>query len=58
VEAAGGERTPARGPSVSAVNLSPYYAVVEHQNRVDSGVVITGKAGRRLYKAPAEPSTL
>jgi hypothetical protein len=64
MEAARGERTPAGGPSVSIVNLSLYFAALEHWNRIDPGVVMpsvswkAGKAKKRINKAPAGPSKI
>ena len=46
------------------MNLSLYYAALEHRDGIDPEVVMPsvgrerGKARRRVHKAPAETSTL
>jgi len=46
------------------MNLSLYYAALEHRDRIDPEVVMpsvswkTGKGKQRINKAPAEPSKI
>jgi hypothetical protein len=46
------------------MNLSLYYAALEHRDGIDPEVVMpsvswkTGKAKQRINKAPAEPSKI